>query len=44
LDDLDFEECWLSILQDVLKLGFLGVVAMVRLGLWIWGRKTREVK
>lgn len=44
-DDIDsFEYYWSDILQNILNLGLSDVFLIFRLGLWIFEKKTTEVK
>lgn len=44
-DDLDsFEESWSGVLWTAPQLGMSDFFFMVRLGLWVFGRKSTEVK
>ena len=43
--DLDsFEASWKNVLSNVLQFGLSDVFLMIRLGLWVWGKNTTEMK
>lgn len=50
LDTIFYWQFWstmgqiLGILKNVLQLNFSDVLLMIRRGLWVWGKKTTEIK